>query len=71
MEEIDCVSGESVFRKNKTIEKLVLDKEKVGNKKIFRVANILEKVVIVDFDISESILRRGFWGVEFKHIETV
>lgn len=71
MDEVDCISDKSTFKKDDTVEELILDKAKIGNKKIFRVANLSEKIVIVNFDISESMLRREFWGIEFKHIKTV
>ncbi len=70
MEEVQCISNETKFRKDGMIEKLILDKEKIRDKKIFRIANIKENIVVVDFDISESILRRNIDGIEFRLIQT-
>ncbi len=71
MEELDCISTETKFKKDGTLEELILDKAKINDKKIFRVAGIKEKIVIVDYDISESLFRRDFGGIEIEHIESV
>lgn len=71
MEEVECISQETKFRKDGTLEKLILDKSKIADRKVFRVGGIKEKIVIIDFDISESILRRDFGGIEIELVESI
>ena len=71
LDKIDCVSDETEFYKDKSLKKLVLDKEKIGNSKIFRVASISRKLVVVNLDIAESILRRFFQGIKLEKVDCV
>jgi copper chaperone CopZ len=71
IDKIECVASESEFKKDKTIKKLVLDKEKIGNKKIFRIGGIVEKIIVINEDIAESILRRHFEGIGINKVESV
>jgi hypothetical protein len=71
IDKIECVSEESEFKKDKSIKKLVLDKEKIGNKKIFRVEGVVEKIIVINQDIAESILRRYFEGIGIEKIKSI
>ncbi|WP_058485600.1 imm11 family protein [Defluviitalea phaphyphila] len=71
LDKIDCLSEKTEFKKDNTLKKLVLDKKKIGNKKIFRIDGIVEKIVVVNLDIAESLLRRFLSGIELTKIESV
>lgn len=69
MDTIDCMSSETEFYKNGDLKKLVLDKTKIEDKKIFRVANLKEYPVIINLDIAESLLRRFLSGIDITRVE--
>ena len=48
---------------------MVLDKTKIEDKKIFRVANLKEYPVIINLDIAESLLRRFLSGIDITRVE--
>ncbi|MBC2582568.1 serine protease [Clostridium sp. DJ247] len=66
---IDCLSDKSEFNKDGTLKRLVIDKKKVGNFKIFKVNGIIEDLMLVRLDAAESILRRDFTGIKLKKVE--
>ena len=66
---VDCVSKETEFYPNRFLKKLVLDRNKIGHRTVFRVQGILEKQIIVRFDVAESILRRPLTGLLLKEVE--
>jgi len=71
IDKIDCISDKCEFYKDNSLKKLVLDKEKVSGKKIFRVDGIREKIVVISLDLAESMLRRYFVGVELTRAEAM
>lgn len=64
-----CLSEQSEFYPTKTIKKLVLDSRKVTGYHIFQIGGIMEKLIVVDLALAESILRRYPTGVCFQKIE--
>lgn len=69
--EINCFHKKTVIQDNGMVEKLVLDKRKIGNRQIFRLPGIIEYKVIVTMPVAESILRRRMYGVGLQKIEVV
>lgn len=67
--EVNCFHKNTVINELGMIEKLVLDQNKIGKRKIFRLPDILQYKVIVSMPVAESILRRRFYGVELKEAE--
>lgn len=68
---MDCLSLKSEFNKDGTIKKLVIDEEKAGPLKIFKIDGIREDFIIVTLDVAESILRRDFTGIRLKRMGKV
>ena len=66
--EIDCASSESKLDHMGKIKELVLDKEKVGNQRIFYVSRYHGRA-IVRLDVAESILRRNSYGIAFEKLK--
>jgi len=64
-----CVHKDVKFYPNGSMEKLILQKDKIPKKDIFRVADIQEERVIVSEAVLESILRRHMYGISFEEIE--
>jgi len=64
--EIDCASKHCVHYFGK-IDKLVLDIDKIGHQRIFRVTG--DYRIIVRLDVVESILRRIPYGIVFEPVK--
>lgn len=69
LERVECLSNDTEFYPNGTLKKLVLDERRIGKHTVFRVKGILEKQIVIRFDVVESILRRPVMGVQLKKIE--
>jgi len=70
VDKIDCLSEKATFKKDGYIENLIINNEKIGNNKIFRIAGIKEKILVINLDIVESVLRRFPDGMKIKEIES-
>lgn len=69
-EEIEALSEEAELNLNKTVvKKLILNKEKISDKKIFKIKESLDTLVIVRLDVAESLLRRDFKGILLERVE--
>jgi len=71
MDEVNCLSSASEFTKDGSLKKLVIDKEKLQGRKIFRVGGVREKLVVINQDIAESLLRRFLLGIQLTAIESI
>lgn len=68
--ETDCMSDKTQFNSvGNRILKLVLDKEKVSSKAVFRFKKCDKNGIIGRMDFVESILRRGIKGIKLTEIE--
>lgn len=63
LEKVECLGADGKFYPDGSIKELVLDREKIGNRKIFQVGGIREQRFVIDLDVAESILRRPFTGL--------
>lgn len=69
-QEIECLSEKSELNLNKTVvKKIILDKEKIKNKKIFKIKESLKTLVVIRLDVAESLLRREFKGMCLERLE--
>lgn len=69
-EEIEALSSNSEFSLDKSvIKKLILDQKKIENKKIFKIKEGINTLIVVRLDVAESILRRDFIGIHLEKIE--
>ena len=63
-EEIDCLAPDSVFNMNHSILKeIVLDRRKIGDSAIFRIAHVEKQYIVGNLDIVESMLKRELLGI--------
>lgn len=67
-EEIEALHKNSELHFN-VVKNIVLDKEKVRNKKIFKIKESDKTLVVVRLDVAESLLRRDFEGMSLKRLE--
>ncbi|UJF32210.1 serine protease [Paenibacillus hexagrammi] len=67
---VHCVSEQSEFRKDGTLQQLVIQEEQIRHP-FFKVGGLLEDVLVVDLAMAESILRRGLTGMRFKRLSSV
>ncbi len=69
-EDIECLSEKAELNLNKTVvKKIILDKEKIKGKKIFRIKESSKALVVVRLDVAESLLRREFKGICLQKLE--
>lgn len=70
LEEVEAINEKFEFAANKTVyKKIVLDKEKIQGKKIFRIKESSKNLVVVRLDVAESILRRKPRGIYLEKLE--
>lgn len=65
----ECLSPRSEFKMDGALKKLVIDEKKANLHRVFRVAGVLEDIVIVNQDVAESTLRRDFYGIKFTRVD--
>lgn len=69
-EEIQCLSETAELNLNKTVvKKIVLDKEKIKGKKIFKIKESSKPLIVIRLDVGESLLRRDFKGIKLERLE--
>lgn len=51
------------------VRKLILNREKINGRKIFKIKESLKLLIVVRFDVVESLLRRNFKGIKFERVE--
>lgn len=69
-EEIEALSKDAEMNLNKTVvKKLILNEEKIKNKKIFKIKESSKTTVILRLDAAESLLRRDFDGISLEKLE--
>ena len=70
IEELDCLSENSEFNLNSTIvKKIILKKEKIKEKKIFKIKESSKTLIVIRLDVAESLLRRNFKGICLERLE--
>lgn len=69
-EEVDCLSEKSELNLNKTVvKKIILDKEKIKGKKIFKIKESSKALIVIRLDVAESLLRREFIGICLEKLD--
>lgn len=64
----ECMHADTVMYPNGELKELILDKNKVRGREIFRVRGLQENKVVVSLAVAESILRRKPYGVSLKKV---
>ena len=70
-EKIDCLDGSSEQYANGWDKRIVLNREQIGRRRVFKVRDIRVPRVFVNLEVAESILRRNFEGILLRPVEVV
>ncbi|MBN3522652.1 imm11 family protein [Paenibacillus apiarius] len=65
---VDCLSERTEFYKTGAVKSIVIDHAKAAGHAIFRVQGLLEKCVIINLDVAESLLRRDLLGFRLEQV---
>ena len=65
---LDCLSDQTVFYSRMTVKELVLDERKICGNKVFQVAGLSERYLIIDLEILELMLCGGVNPIAFKKV---
>ncbi|MFT8349942.1 imm11 family protein [Clostridium saccharoperbutylacetonicum] len=69
-QEVECLSEKAELNLNKTVvKKIILDKNKINGKKIFKIKESEKTLIVVRLDVAESLLRREFKGISLERLE--
>lgn len=69
---VDCLSDFTQYNKDKSgLEHAVLDVSKIEGQRIFMLAGIINKYIVADLFLVESIIRRGIEGFKLNPIEII
>ncbi|MBZ9691436.1 hypothetical protein [Clostridium sp. M14] len=68
---IDALSDKTTYFKNGWVDKIILDKKKIGDYNIFQIKAGVEYYFVVSLDVAESILKRRFTGIKFEKVEVI
>jgi hypothetical protein len=70
-EEVNCLHESSERNEyNKTVvRKIVLARDRLGSKSVFKIANTYYRHIIIRLDAAESLLRRKMRGLSFQEVE--
>lgn len=70
-QEVDCLGQGTLYNPACTVlKKIVLEREKIKGKTIFRIADAVGNPIVGNLDIVESILKRGCLGIRLTEVET-
>jgi hypothetical protein len=70
VEELEVLSDASELNLSKTVvKKIILNKEKIQGKKIFKIKESSKTLIVVRLDVAESLLRRNFKGIKLERLE--
>ncbi|MCC3378820.1 hypothetical protein ACFQ5D_08375 [Paenibacillus farraposensis] len=70
VDRLDCLSDQTVFDKAGRIQHIVIDLEKARGHAVFRIKGIDETMLVINLEITESILRRELFGMKIEKVET-
>lgn len=71
MDHLDALSEKTEFYSNGMPKQIILDKQKIGNHQIFRLAGPYRKDPIISMPLAESLLRRDIMGVKIEEVEVI
>lgn len=70
IEELEALSEAAELNLNKTVvRKLILNREKIQEKKVFKIKESSRALIIVRLEVAESLLRRNFKGIKLERVE--
>ncbi len=70
-DKLDCLDGSAEWYPNGWDKRIVLNRKRIGQRRVFKVRGVHTPRVFVNLQVSESILRREFEGIMLRPVETV
>ncbi len=70
-EKLDCLDESAQQYANGWDQRIVLNRERIGKRRVFKVNGIRTPRVFVNLEVAESILRREFDGITLRPVEAV
>ena len=68
-DEVDCLGEGTLYNLNHSeIRKAVLDRHRIGEHSIFRLAGVDKQYIVGNLDVVESILKRGCVGISLEEL---
>lgn len=68
---VDCLSGTVRINPNGSVDKIILDKEKLPELKVFMPEGIVERRIIVSTDVAEQLLYEGYYGLGLEKVSMI
>lgn len=68
---VEALSDETTYQKNGWVDKIVLDKNKIGDYKVFQIKAGVDYYLVISLEVAESILKRNFMGIQFEKVEVM
>lgn len=69
-DEIECLAEGSVLNPdNSVLREIVLDRDKIKDMYIFRIAGVKKQYIVGNLDIVESMLKRGCEGIKLTELD--
>ncbi|WP_042473902.1 hypothetical protein [Bacillus ndiopicus] len=68
---VACLAPETQFHLDGSVKKLVLDEVLAAPYPFFQIEGIHENYFVLNIELAESILRRGFRGLYLQKVETI
>lgn len=66
--EAECLHETSKVYANGMLEEIVLDRTKLPDRPVFKIASVMQNTMIVNLPVAESILRRNWLGIGLKEV---
>lgn len=66
---VECLDREVKILPNGTVNKLLLNERKAGERNIFRIAGIQENITIVSLKIAEQLIQNRLYGVAIEEVQ--
>lgn len=66
---VECLDREVKILPNGTIDKLLLNARKAGERNIFRIAGIQENITIVSLKVAEQLIQNKLYGVAIEEVQ--
>lgn len=68
---VSCLAPETSFQQDGTLKNLVIDEALAAPYPFFQVEGIHETFLVINIELAESILRRGFRGITLQRVDTI
>ena len=68
---LDCLDKRSEHYPNGWDKRIVLNRERIGKRRVFKVEGLQTPRVFVNLEVAESILRREFEGILLRPVEVI